>query len=306
MKKINNFMKLGWVLVLGVLIAFASCDDDESPENSCPTFSTADSVCFCTANPMNASCIEVAACPVFTPADSVCFCTANPLDASCIAVEPEVPSYMDNAVAGITFEGVTDVATVFENGTTGGTFNGETYDAWAEAAAVLSATIETDGGSEGDDYLSLDIEVLTEGWAWIADVNWQPADEAGVDVSALEAPHFVFAAKSDDVTTHQFEFEIVDTDGGQGGFNTNLGVTIGEDWTVFAVNLEGVHTWNWGDGPNWAAINRVKTGVNLNNQTLGSIYVLDVDAVGIIPLADLPEGTVLIEIPAPVEEEVTE
>lgn len=73
------------IAMLALLVILDACDDDDPPTKECTTFTVADSVCFCTANPTDANCMPaVAECPTFTVADSVCFCKDNPTDANCI------------------------------------------------------------------------------------------------------------------------------------------------------------------------------------------------------------------------------
>lgn len=295
--------KFAMTLVLGAMIALISCSEDDDPvvANPCPTFTTADSVCFCKANPTDTKCkVEVKDTCTFD-LNKDCFCKANPTDTKCAASES---SYMTNAILGYDFEGVKDVNTVFENGATGGTFNGKAYDAWVEGVANIDAEISSEGAAEGSDYLKVEFEVLKAGWNWVADVNWQP-ETGSQDVSSLTGPHLVFATKSDDITEFQFEFAFNDGTA-ESGTNNGTKLEIGKEWKYYALPLTDTVVWNWGSGPDWKTINRLKFGLNIDGKEVDDIFDLDLDGIGIVAAADLPKETIIIVQKAPEPDPVKE
>jgi len=286
MRKI--LLKSTFLIALGAVIMVTSCNTDDDPVVQCTFLTDAD--CFCKTNAGDARCEDEVVCTF--ESDEECFCEANPTDAKCEVVT--TASYMDDALLAITFEGLADASSIFQNGTTGGTWNGTSYDAWADANATVATSIQTEGAAEGDNYLAVDFDIKTAAWSWVANVHWEP-ESANEDITSLAKPHLTFAVKSADITEFQFQTAFSDQVA-ESGTGTALNLAISSDWTVYALPLDKLD-YNWGSGDvDFSSLKYAKyLGLNINGKEVGDSFTLDIDAVGFISMTDLPSGAVFID-----------
>lgn len=131
----------------------------------------------------------------------------------------------------------------------------------------VTATSSINGGGltapQGNSYLEVVADVVTEGWNWYGNLEMY---DLNIDLSETLNPHLNFWANTLG-GEYTFEAEIGDANGGKWG--TNFSVT-GDGWTMVSLNLNTMSWGNWGaetDAPDLSKITHIKLGYNANNRT---------------------------------------
>jgi len=167
-------------------------------------------------------------------------------------------------------------------------FVADNPDGWQENAKPTPAYASGDA-AEGDGYLSVEIEVINEGWTWTGNLY----DETPNDFSGLVDPCLNFWARTSDSSTQLFEIAFADSNGESGWHPGGNYADINGDWKQFSIKLSQIEDWKWGMGPDWADFQLLKFGFNSNEHPQGDIYEVHVDD---IHFSDgSPEGAIVLK-----------
>jgi len=145
-------------------------------------------------------------------------------------------------------------------------------DGWQENAKPTANYMNGDA-AEGDGFLSVEIEVINEGWTWTGNL----ADDTMNDFSGLVDPCINFWARTGDGSTQLFEIAFADSNGESGWHPGGNYEDINGDWKQFSIQLSQIEEWKWGQGPDWADFQLLKFGFNANGHPQGDIYEVHVD-----------------------------
>ena len=195
----------------------------------------------------------------------------------------EAPGYM-RAYTAFDFEDSSiAIDSIFVSG-----YTPDNPDGWHENAKPTAFYVSGDA-PEGDGYLSVEIEVINEGWTWAGNLF----DETANDFSGLTDPCLNFWVRTSDASTQLLELAFADGDGESGWHPGGNYEDINGEWKQFSIQLAQIETWQWGNGPNWADFQLLKFGFNANGHAQGDIYEIHVDD---IHFSDgSPEGAIVLK-----------
>lgn len=191
------------------------------------------------------------------------------------------------------FEDQPEITDIFETG-----FTGDNVEGWQDKGRAI-ASLGSGDAPDGDYYFINELEVLTDGWQWTSNLLSQDM----VDLSAVAEPTFNFWVRTTAEEPVVMEFAISDDKGESGWHPGGPYPEINGEWQLLSINLQTLNdtgTWKWGDGINFATINKMKLGFNIARQPLGAIYEIHVDKVY---YGDgTPEGAIVYPKEEPMEE----